>query len=85
MKIRAISEPKKGYQRCISRIVIEPNQWTDKGGSPYQVSIYFNLPVYRYVPRFSEIRKVIDLLVELYGREHVEESLNIKIKDKEVR
>ena len=85
MKIKAISKPKEGYQRAIRDIIIEPNQWTDKGGSPYQISIYFNLPVYRYIPRFSEIRKVIDLLVELYGREHVEESLNIKIKDKEVR
>ena len=84
MKIRAIGKPKKGYQRAIRDIVIEPNQWTDKGGSPYQVSIYFNLPVYRYIPRFSEIRKVIDLLIELYGCKHVEESLNIKINDGEV-
>lgn len=83
MKIKAISKPKKGYQRCVRDIAIEPNQWTDKGGNPYQVSIYFSPPVYRYVPRFSEIRKVIDLLVELYGREHVEESLNIKICEEE--
>jgi len=85
MKIRAISKPKKDYQHCVRDITIEPNQWADKGGNPYQVSIYFNPPVYRYVPRFSEIRKVIDLLVELYGCEHIEESLNIKVKDKEVR
>lgn len=83
MTIKPISKPKKGYQRCISRIVIEPNQWKDKGGMPYQVSLYFSIPIFRYVPRFSEIRKVIDLLVELYGKEHVEKSLNIKISKEE--
>jgi len=68
------------YQKCVRKIVIEDNQWRHKGGNDKQVSIYFNPSIFRYCPRFSELRKVIDLLVELYGKEHVEDNLRIKIK-----
>ena len=70
----------KEYQKCVKSIVIEPNQWTDKGGNPYQVSIYFKPRVYRYVPRFSEIRAVIIRLISLYGKEYVEKELGMEVK-----
>ena len=80
-----MSEPLfREYQKCVKRIVIEENQWKDRGGNPYQVSIYFEPRVFRYCPRFSEIRAVILKLIELYGKEYVEKELDmeVRVKDK---
>jgi len=68
------------YQKCVRKIVIEENQWKHKGGSPKQVSIYFEPRVFRYCPRFSELRTVILLLIKLYGKEYVEKELGMKIE-----
>jgi len=70
----------RDYQKCVKHIVIEPNQWTDKGGNPYQVSIYFEPRVYRYCPRYSELRAVIIRLIALYGKEQVCNELGMDIK-----
>ncbi len=70
------------YQKCVRKIVIEDNQWKHKGGSPKQVSIYFEPRVFRYCPRFSELRAVLLLLIELYGREHVEKEIGMELKIK---
>jgi len=74
------------YQKCVRDIVIEENQWRHKGGNPRQVSIYFEPRVFRYCPRFSELRAVILLLIELYGKEYVEKEMGMElevINDKE--
>jgi len=74
------------YQKCVRDIVIEENQWRHKGGNPKQVSIYFEPRVFRYCPRFSELRAVILLLIELYGKEYVEKEMGMElevINDKE--
>jgi len=68
------------YQKCVRDIVIEDNQWRYKGGNPKQVSIYFEPRVFRYCPRFSELRAVIIRLVALYGKEYVEKELGMKIE-----
>jgi len=68
------------YQKCVRKIVIEENQWKHKGGSPKQVSIYFEPRVFRYCPRFLELRTVILLLIKLYGKEYVEKELGMKIE-----
>ncbi len=70
------------YQKCVKDIVIEDNQWKYKGGSPKQVSIYFEPRVFRYCPRFSELRAVLLLLIELYGKKHVEKEMGMEIKIK---
>ena len=70
------------YQKCVRKIVIEENQWKYKGGSPKQVSIYFEPRVFRYCPRFSELRAVISLLIELYGKEYVEKEMGMELKIK---
>ena len=72
-----------GYQKCVRDIVIEDNQWKHKGGSPKQVSIYFEPRVFRYCPRFSELRAVIIRLIALYGEEYVEKELGMEIKLKD--
>jgi hypothetical protein len=70
-------------QKCVEKIVIEPNQWTYKGGNDLQVSIYFkwNKPVtkFRYCPKSEEIRRVILFLSRIYGKEYVEKEIGIKI------
>jgi len=71
------------YQKCVRDIVIEENQWRHKGGNPRQVSIYFEPRVFRYCPRFSELRAVIIRLVALYGKEYVEKELGMEIKLKD--
>jgi len=73
----------KDYQKCVKRIVIEENQWKDRGGNPYQVSIYFEPRVFRYCPRFSELRAVILRLISLYGSEYVCEELGMDIHIRE--
>ncbi len=70
------------YQKCVKKIVIEENQWKHKGGSPKQVSIYFEPRVFRYCPRFSELRTVILLLIKLYGKEYVEKEMGMELKIK---
>ena len=70
----------KGYQKCVKRIVTEPNQWCNKGGNEWQVSIYFNPPVFRYCPRFSELRAVLIRLIDLYGIDYVNKSMGMEIK-----
>jgi len=70
------------YQRCVRKIVIEENQWKHKGGSPKQVSIYFQPRVFRYCPRFSELRVVLLLLIKLYGKEYVEKEIGMEIEIK---
>jgi len=70
----------RDFQKCVECIVIEENQWKSKGGSDYQVSIYFKPRVFRYCPRFSELRRVIDLLIQIYGKEYVEKAMGIKVK-----
>jgi len=70
------------YQKCVRKIVIEENQWKHKGGSPKQVSIYFEPRVFRYCPRFSELRAVILLLIELYGKEYVEKEIGMELEIK---
>ena len=70
------------FQKCVRDIVIEDNQWRHKGGNPKQVSIYFEPRVFRYCPRFSELRAVIIRLVALYGKEYVEKELGMKIEIK---
>ena len=74
--------PKRGYQKCVKHIVCEPNQWRNKGGSKWQVSIYFDPPVFRYCPRFSELRAVLMRLIALYGVDFVSESLGMEIRIK---
>ena len=76
------NKAKKGYQRCVKSIVTEPNQWRNKGGNDWQVSIYFNPPVFRYCPRFSELRAVLIRLIALYGIDYVSESLGMEIRIK---
>jgi len=73
---------RKEYQKCIERIVIEPNQWADRGGNPYQVSIYFKPKVFRYCPRFSELRAILLRLISLYGGEYVNKMMGMEIKIK---
>jgi len=68
------------YQKCVRDIVIEDNQWKYKGGNPKQVSIYFEPRVFRYCPRFSELRAVIIRLIALYGKEYVEKELGMEIE-----
>ena len=70
------------YQKCVRKIVIEENQWKHKGGSPKQVSIYFEPRVFRYCPRFPELRAVILLLIELYGKEYVEKEIGMELEIK---
>ncbi len=70
----------RDFQKCVECIVIEENQWKSKGGNDYQVSIYFKPRVFRYCPRFSELRRVIDLLIQIYGKEYVEKAMGIKVK-----
>ena len=70
------------YQKCVRKIVIEENQWKHKGGSPKQVSIYFEPRVFRYCPRFSELRTVILLLIKLYGKEYVEKEMGMELEIK---
>ncbi len=70
------------YQKCVKDIVIEDNQWKHKGGSPKQVSIYFKPRVFRYCPRFSELRAVLLLLIELYGKDYVEKEIGMELKIK---
>ena len=76
------NKAKKGYQRCVKSIVTEPNQWRNKGGSEWQVSIYFEPRVFRYCPRFSELRAVLLRLIALYGVDYVSESLGMEIRIK---
>jgi len=71
------------YQKCVTDIVIEDNQWKHKGGNPKQVSIYFYPRVFRYCPRFSELRAVIIRLIALYGKEYVEKELGMEIEIKD--
>jgi len=70
------------YQKCVRKIVIEENQWKHKGGSSKQVSIYFEPRVFRYCPRFLELRAVILLLIELYGKEYVEKEMGMELEIK---
>ena len=73
------------YQKCIDRIVIEPNKWVYKDGNPQQLSIYLkwskSLNTFRYVPRYSEIKSMISGLKCIYGKEQVEKELNISLGD----
>ncbi len=72
----------RSYQKCVKHIVIEENQWKNKGGSDYQVSIYFEPRVFRYCPRFSELRAVLLRLIALYGSEYVNQEMGMEIKIK---
>ena len=77
-----VNEAKKGYQKCVKSIVTERNQWRNKGGNEWQVSIYFEPQVFRYCPRFSELRAVLMRLIALYGIDYVSESLGMEIRIK---
>lgn len=67
------------YQKCVKDVIKEPDylKWSDK--NPNVIVIKFKRAIYRYAPRCNEIRKMIELLAEEYGKEKVEEDLNIKI------
>lgn len=75
---------KGNFQRCVKRIVVEENKWRHKGGSDKQVSVYFEPRVFRYCPRYNELRAIIDALIEVDGKEKVEEELNILSNKREV-
>ena len=78
------------YQWIIKSIKIEdgkpPNTKNDfiegkpSEGYEKQPIIRFRKECFIYSPRYYEIRKVIDLLVEIYDKEKVERELNIEIK-----
>jgi len=69
------------YQKCVEKIVVEPNRWVNKGGNDLQLSIYFSPRVFRYCPKFSEIQVMIDGLVKIYGFEYVNQETGGILKE----
>ena len=67
------------YQKCVEKIVVEENQWKFKGGSKTQLAVYFKPRVFRYCPKYVELRAMIDGCIEIYGVEEVEKKLNLII------
>lgn len=67
------------YQKCVEKIVVEENQWKHKGGNEIQLSVYFKPHIFRYCPKYVEIRAMIDGCIEIYGVEEVEKKLNLII------
>lgn len=61
------------YQKCVKKISIEEDRWRKQGGRI--VVIQFSRPIHRYVPRYFELKRIINLLIKLYGKEEVIKNL----------
>ena len=73
------------YQKCVASIQVEPNQWVHKGGNPIQLSVYLKwykpVTTFRYVPRYSEIRSMINGLIQIYGEEEVKQEIGVVLNE----
>ena len=61
------------YQKCVRSISIEEDKWRKQGGRI--VVVQFSRPIHRFVPRYSELKRIIKLLIKLYGKEEVIKNL----------
>ena len=74
------------YQKCVKDIIVDTrNKSREDFAQPMKevVSIHFNrtkIPMFKYAPRYTEIKDWLSLMVKCRGKEEVERELGVKIK-----
>lgn len=77
----------KNYQYLVKDIIVEKggfNRSDETETTKEVVVINFNktkVPIFKYVPKYCEVKDLLDLTVNLRGKAEVERELGIKIKE----